>query len=185
MALKDVTAEIKALADRRVAEIEAETAEEIARINSTTEAKITGLKESEKKRQADAIERMGRQEASSSELESKKIVLAKKKEILTDVFNETLQELEGADSKVKLKQYLKMVEYAKKIIPEPKVIMSKEDKFTAKQLDVLEVSRDAKIKGGLIIQSEDGQIEIDMQYSALLRTVWDRGIKDVSDILFG
>jgi len=185
MALNDVTAEIKTLAENDVKAIEAETAQEIARMQSETEAKIAGLKESEDKRLADAIARMDRQEASSSELESKKIVLAKKKEILSNVFDETLKELEDADPKDKLKHYVKMVAYAKTIIPEPIVIMSKDDKFTAKQLEVAEVKRDAKIKGGLIIQSEDGQIEIDMQYSALLRTVWDRGIKDVSDILFG
>jgi V/A-type H+-transporting ATPase subunit E len=185
MALNDVTAEIRNLADNDVKAIEAETAQEIARMQSETEAKIAGLKESEDKRLADALARMERQEASSAELESKKIVLAKKKEILSSVFDETLAELEDADPKDKLKHYVKMVAYAKTIIPEPRVIMSKDDKFTAKQLDVLEVKRDAKIKGGLIIQSEDGQIEIDMQYSALLRTVWDGGIKDVSDILFG
>lgn len=183
--MNDVTTEIRSLADTDVKAIEAETAQEIARMRSETDSKIAGLKASEDKRLADAIARMDRQEASSSELESKKIVLAKKKEILSEVFDETLAELEGADSKNKLKQYVKMVAYAKTIIPEPIVIMSKDDKFTAKQLDVKEVKRDAKIKGGLIIRSEDGQIEIDMQYSALLRNVWDRGIKDVSDILFG
>jgi V/A-type H+-transporting ATPase subunit E len=185
MALDNVTAEIRAISEEKERQIQAQTAEEVARIQKETEAKIAELKESEGKRLADTIDRMDRQEASSAELESKKIVLAKKKEILTAVFDETLAELENADPKDKLKHYVKMVAYAKTIIPEPRVIMSKDDKFTAKQLDVLEVKRDAKIKGGLIIQSEDGQIEIDMQYSALLRTVWDGGIKDVSDILFG
>ena len=185
MALNNVTAEILAISQAKEKEIQAQTAEEIARIQKETEAKIAELKESEGKRLADAIDRMDRQEASSSELESKKIVLAKKKEILSEVFNETLSELETAPADKKLAQYKSMVAYAKTIISNPKVIMSEKDSFSAKDLGVETVEKDSRIVAGLILQSEDGQIEIDMQYSALLRTVWDRRIKDVSDILFG
>ncbi|AMK13067.1 A1A0 archaeal ATP synthase subunit E AhaE [methanogenic archaeon mixed culture ISO4-G1] len=185
MALNNVTAEINSIADSKVQEIQAQTAQEIHRIQEETEKKIAGLKESEDKRLADTLARMDRQEASSAELESKKVVLAKKKEILSEVFDETLKELETASADVKLAQYKSMVAYAKTIIDSPKAIMSENDKFTAKQLGVKSVEQDSRIVAGLILQSEDGQIEIDMQYSALLRTVWDRGIKDVSDILFG
>ncbi len=185
MALDNVTAEIKTLSKEAVAKIEAETAAEIARIQSETESKIAGLKESEDKKLADTIDRMDRQEVSSAELESKKIVLAKKKEILSEVFDETLAELETESDDKKLAQYKSMVEYAKTVIPEPIAIMSENDKFTAKDLGVKKVEKDSRIVAGLILQSEDGQIEIDMQYSALLRMVWDRGIKNVSDILFG
>lgn len=185
MALDNVTAEIRTLSDEAVKKIQAETAEEIARIQSETDAKIAGLKESEEKRLADTIDRMDRQEISSAELESKKIVLAKKKEILFQVFDETLSELENAPADVKLEQYKSMVNYAKTVIPDSIAFMSENDEFTAKDLGVKKVEKDSRIVAGLILQSEDGQIEIDMQYSALLRMVWDRGIKNVSDILFG
>ncbi len=185
MALNNVTAEILAISDEKAKQIQAETAQEVARIEKETDEKIAGLRESENKRLADAIARMDRQEVSSAELESKKIVLAKKKEVLSEVFDETLAELEGASAEQKLKHYKNMVNAAKTIIPEPKAIISENDKFTAKDLGVKKVEKDSRIKAGLILQSEDGQIEIDMQYSALLRTVWDRGIKNVSDILFG
>ena len=183
--LANVTQEILKAAEEEVSKIKADAKAEADRILSDAASKVAELEQNEAKKRDEEVERLKRQEISSAELESKKIVLAKKKEILSNVFDETLKELEDADPKDKLKHYVKMVAYAKTIIPEPIVIMSKDDKFTAKQLEVAEVKRDAKIKGGLIIQSEDGQIEIDMQYSALLRTVWDRGIKDVSDILFG
>ncbi|MBE6527909.1 MAG: hypothetical protein E7Z64_01885 [Thermoplasmata archaeon] len=185
MALSNVTAEINASADEAVKKIQADTAAEIDRINKETEAKIAELKANEDKRLADAIGRMDRQEASSAELESKKLVLAKKKEILSEVFNETLAELENAPADVKLAQYKNMVKYAKTIIENPKAIMSEKDNFSAGDLGVSSVEKDSRIVAGLILQSEDGQIEVDMQYSALLRTVWDRGIKDVSGILFG
>mgnify|MGYP006873081699 FL=1 len=118
-------------------------------------------------------------------MESKKIVLAKKKEILSQVFDETLADLENAPADVKLEQYKSMVEYAKTVIPEPIAYMSENDDFSAGDLGVKDARKDSRIVAGLILQSEDGQVEIDMQYSALLRMVWDRGIKNVSDILFG
>jgi V/A-type H+-transporting ATPase subunit E len=185
MALDNVTSEIRTLSDAAVKKIQDETAQEISRMQAETDAKVAGLKESEDKRLADTIDRMDRQEASSAELESKKIVLAKKKEILSQVFNETLDELEKAPADKKLEHYKSMVAYAKTIIPEPKVFMSEKDDFSAGDLGVKSVEKDSRITAGLILQSEDGQVEIDMQYSALLRTVWDRDIKDVSDILFG
>jgi V/A-type H+-transporting ATPase subunit E len=41
------------------------------------------------------------------------------------------------------------------------------------------------ITGGLILESKDGTIQVDMQYRTILQTVWDREMKSLSDILFG
>jgi len=185
MALNNVTAEIQKISDERVAKIKSETEAEVARIKAETEAKIAELKDNEDKKLAHEIERLRRQEESSAGLDSKKIVLAKKKEILSGVFADTLSDLENAPADMKLVHYKKMVEYAKTIIDEPIAIMSENDSFSAKDLGVSEIKKDSKVVAGLILQSKDGTIEVDMQYSALLRSVWDNEIKSVSDILFG
>ena len=78
-----------------------------------------------------------------------------------------------------------MVEAAKKIIDNPKAIMSEKDDFSAADLGVASVEKDGRIKAGLILQSEDGSVEVDLQYSTILQAIWDREIKSVSDILFG
>ena len=78
-----------------------------------------------------------------------------------------------------------MVEVAKKIIDNPKAIMSAKDSFTAADLGVSSVEKDERIAAGLILQSEDGTVEVDLQYSTILQAIWDREIKSVSDILFG
>ena len=59
------------------------------------------------------------------------------------------------------------------------------DKFTAKDLGVSSVAVDSRMTGGIILESEDGTIQIDMQYKTLLQTLWDREMKSLSDILFG
>jgi V/A-type H+-transporting ATPase subunit E len=185
MALTNVTQEILRDAEQRSAAIRAEAAVEIEKIKADADVKIAEMKEREDKKLKDEVERLKRQEVSSSELESKKIVLAKKKEILTEAFEKTLADLENAPADVKLAQYKAMVEEAKKVIANPKAVMSENDSFTAADLGVSEVVKDGKIRAGLILQSEDGQVEVDMQYATLLQGIWDREIKSVSDILFG
>lgn len=184
MALKNVTEEIDKVAAEKVKTINAEAAKEVACIEQETSEKIAQLKENMDKRIAETIDRLDRQETSSAELESKKIVLAKKKEILSTVFDETLAELSNMPAAEKLAQYKKMVAYAKTIIDDPKAIMSPKDSFSAADLGVSSVETNEKVESGLILQSKDGEMEVDMQYSALLRTVWDREITEVSDILF-
>ena len=185
MALANVTQEIIKAAQDQAAEAAAEAQGEINKINSEADAKIAELKDKEDKKLKEAIEHLTRQELSSAELESKKIVLAKKKEILNDVFEETLEDLVNAPRDKKLEQYKAMVGVAKKILVNPKALMSVDDDFTAEELGVSVVEKSDKITSGLILQSEDGEQEVDMEYSTLLRSVWDREIKTVSDILFG
>ncbi|MDY5678351.1 MAG: V-type ATP synthase subunit E family protein [Candidatus Methanomethylophilaceae archaeon] len=184
MALANVTQEILKSADDRAAAIKAQADAEIAKINADADAKISEMKDKEDKKLKEAVERLSRQELSSAELESKKIVLAKKKELLTEAFDGTLADLENASSDVKLEQYKAMVEAAKKVIANPKALISENDSFSAADLGVSEVVKDSRIKAGLILQSEDGQVEVDMQYSTILQEIWDREIRSVSEILF-
>jgi len=185
MALDNVTKEIVASADTKVAQIKAEQLAEVKKIEVETNAIVAEMKEKEDKKLKEAIELLKRQELSSADLESKKIVLSKKKEILAKAFETVLHDLESASSEAKLKQYKEMVESAKTVIDKPKAFISKDDKFTASQLKVSSVEVDPRIRAGIILQSEDGTIEVDMQYETILQTIWDREIKTLSDILFG
>lgn len=185
MALDNVTKEITADAQAKVARIkEAETAE-IAAIRAEADAAIAELKEKEDKKLKEAIELLSRQESSSAELESKKIVLSKKKEILAEAFEVALADLESADKATKVARYKAMIRAAADVIDQPKVFVSKDDDVTAADLGVSSVAVDNRIKSGIVLQSADGSIEVDMQYETILRTIWDKEIKQLSDILFG
>ncbi len=185
MALANVTQEISRAADEKAAAIKAEAETEIAKIRADADQKIAELKEKEDKRLKEAIERLTRQELSSAELESKKIVLAKKKEILAEAFDGVLSELENEPADQKLAHYRAMVKAASGIIDKPKALMSPKDSFTAAELGVTSVETDERIASGLILQNEDGTVEVDMQYSTLLQSIWNREMKKVSDMLFG
>lgn len=185
MALENVEAEIGRSAEEKVKAIVAETNAEIAAIKAEADAEISAIEEREKKRLNETLARLRRQEVSSAELESKKIVLAKKNEILNETFRETLAELEAAPKAEKLEQYKKMVSAATKAIGKPIAHMSDKDAFTATSLGAAKVVKDAGISGGLILESADGTMQIDMRYETILRQVWDRELKGLSDILLG
>ncbi|MDR3075250.1 MAG: hypothetical protein LBU30_04350 [Candidatus Methanoplasma sp.] len=185
MALDNVTKEIIASADKQASDIRSQAAAEVKAISAEADALISDMREKEDKKLKESIERLRRQELSSSELESKKIVLSKRKEILAQAFETVLADLESAPESVKLEQYKKMVKSAKTVIDKPKALMSAKDSFTAKDLGVKSVEKDHRIRAGLILQSEDGTVEVDMQYETILQTIWDREIKALSDILFG
>ncbi|MCL2333751.1 MAG: V-type ATP synthase subunit E family protein [Candidatus Methanoplasma sp.] len=185
MALDNVTKEIRASADRRVSEIEAQTKTEVRAIRTEADAQISDMKAKEDKKLKEAVERLKRQELSSAELESKKVVLSKKKEILAKTFESVLADLESAPRDEKLEQYKQMVKSAKTVIDKPKAVISSKDDFTAKELGVKSVTKDPKIRAGLILQSEDDTVEVDMQYETILQSIWDSEIKALSDIMFG
>ncbi|MDR0309285.1 MAG: hypothetical protein LBH88_00800 [Candidatus Methanoplasma sp.] len=185
MALDNVTKEIMASADKQSADIRLQAAAEVKAILAEADALISDMKEKEDKRLKETIERLKRQELSSAELESKKIILSKKREILAKAFEKALADLESAPRDVKLEQYKSIVKSVKAVIDKPKVIMSPKDDFTAKDLGVKSVEKDPKITAGLILQNEDDTIEVDMQYATILQAIWNREIKALSDILFG
>ena len=185
MALDSVKMEISKSAEASAAAIKAEADAEIAKIKADADAQIAVIEENEKKRLEEAVERLGRQEVSSAELESKKIVLAKKKEILEKAFDGALASLENAPAEQKLAQYRQMVSASKDVIKKPKAYLAPGDKFTAEDLGVSSVAVDGRITGGIVLEDEDGDIQVDMQYRTILQTVWDREMKALSDILFG
>ena len=185
MALDNVTKDIMDSAEASAAAIKSEGDAEAARIMADADAVISGMKEKEDKKLKEAIEQLNRQVLSSAELESKKIVLSKKKEMLEKAFAESLASLESASADVKKKQYRQMVAAAKKVIGDPKAYCSKEEKITAEDIGVSKLEKVGTITGGLILESKDGTMQVDMQYRTILQTVWDRELKDLSAILFG
>lgn len=185
MALDSVKSEIDKSAEEAAAAIRAEANKEIAKIDAEADAKIAEINDREEKRLEEAISRLGRQELSSAELESKKIVLTKKKEILKKAFDGALASLENAPEKEKLEHYKQMVAASKGVIDKPKVYVPKGAKIDAKDIGASSVVEDGRITGGIILENEDGTIQIDMQYKTIIQTIWDREIKSLSDILFG
>lgn len=185
MALDNVLKDIVEAAEAQASTLIAEGKEEAAKLLAKADETVSEMKEKEGRRLEDAIGRLERQELSSAELESKKVVLSKKKEIFDRSFDETLAELESSDAKTKKKYYGMMLAAAKQAIEKPKVYCAPGEKANLKGLDYSEAVETDAVSGGLILESADGEVQLDMQFSTILRGVWDREMKSLSDILFG
>jgi V/A-type H+-transporting ATPase subunit E len=86
----------------------------------------------------------------------------------------------------------KLLTEAKKEIPSGKISCNARDLAATKALiaehaefSKFTVGDPVDIDGGILIEGERGALQIDYSYRTFLATVWETGLKDASDILFG
>jgi V/A-type H+/Na+-transporting ATPase subunit E len=184
MALDKVANEILESA-RQEAETRVQDAEkERARILLDSDQKIDKMRKAEEKELQETLHRMRRQELSSAELEAKKIVLNKRKELLSRTFDEMLKELSTMDPKEKSAAYKKILADGKKTIQRPKVFCPKGESDLLAGLRGCESLTETNMESGLILENADGTVRLDFRFQSILETVWDHELKKVSNILF-
>jgi len=167
-------------ADKRVQDAEKER----ARILQETDQKIDKMRKAEEKELQEALLRMRRQELSSAELEAKKIVLNKRKEILNQTFGELLKEFSKMDPKDKSALYKKILADGKKVIHHPKVYCPKGEADLLSGLRGCASLTETDMEPGLILESEDGTVRLDFRLRTILEGIWEKELKNVSNILF-
>jgi V/A-type H+-transporting ATPase subunit E len=142
------------------------------------------MRKTEDKELQDGLMRMRRQELSSAELEAKKIVLNKRKDILNRTFEETLKELSTMDQKEKSHLYKKIVADGKKVIHKPNVFIPKGEADLLAGLRGCESLTETEMGSGLILENEDGSVRLDYRFKTILESIWDRDMKNISNMLF-
>ena len=93
---------------------------EKAKILQDADQNIEKMRKAEEKDLEDTLTRMRRQELSSAELEAKKIVLNKQKDILNRTFEETLAELSSMNPKDKSALYKKILADGRRSFTSPR-----------------------------------------------------------------
>ena len=131
----------------------------------------------------DALRRLRQQEISSAELEAKRIVLNAKKEMLDKSFQATLGELNALDKDTRAELYGKIIKDSQNVISNPKVYCPRGDKslVAGKAVNVVEMD----MEPGLILESGSGDIRLDYRFRALLESIWEKELKNISAVLFG
>jgi len=179
--VKDIVESARLEADALIESAEKER----AAILTDTDERISKIRKTKEKELEDALRRLRRQEISSAELEAKKIVLNKKKEILDRSFEETLNELSSMPLTEKRRIYSKSVASAQKGIPRPRAICPRGEKdLLAGTLDLTSVT-ETDMETGLILENADGSIRLDYRFRILLEGIWERELRQISNILFG
>lgn len=132
------------------------------------------------------------QDMSAAQLVAKREVLNTQKSLLDEVYGMTLTKIMALPDSFHKEALRSLLIKAKQEIPEGTVhcaegnmgllknLVSEDKAFTG-----YKVGDAAAIEGGVIIESDDGHLKIDYTYRTFLNAVWETGLKNASDILFG
>jgi V/A-type H+/Na+-transporting ATPase subunit E len=145
---------------------------------------VSTKQKAQQKETEDAVKRLRQQEISSAELEEKRIVLNARKEMLDRTFEEANSQISEMSSADKARLYESILEKGRKAIKEPKIYCPLGE---AKLLPVKsgEKVEEVKMGPGLILESKDGTVRIDYTFKTILEGIWEKELKNISNILFG
>jgi V/A-type H+/Na+-transporting ATPase subunit E len=185
MALDGVVRDIVESA-RREADALIQSAEEERRSTlGTADEKIAKMRRAKERELEEALKRLRRQEISSAELEAKKIVLKKKKEIFDLTFEQTLRELTAMPSTDKKRIYWKSIDSARKVLPTPRVYCPRGEGELLTGVAGLSEVVEEDMGAGLILENADGSMRLDYRFRTILESIWEQELKQISVLLFG
>jgi V/A-type H+-transporting ATPase subunit E len=185
MALDNVVGQILDSANKDAEKLIQDAEKERAAILQQADENIAAKKKVQDKDLEQALIRLKQQELSSAELEAKRIVLNARKEVLDEAFRETLKELNAMSASEKTKVYAKIISKGQSTIHSPKVYCPKGDASLLGSASGVRAVIEREMEPGLILESEDGSISLDYRFKTILEGVWDKELKNVSNVLFG
>lgn len=192
MGLEAVVEDIREKGKKEAELIRAESKQETDQIISAVDKRVKEIKlaaETESEKQTAHI--IG-QEASAANLLVKRELLNTQKSLLDTVYESTRGEIARLPESFHREAIKKLLTEAKKEIPSGTISCNARDVGAAKAVIAesaefagFRVGTPVDIDGGLLIEGEGGALQIDYSYRTFLAKVWESGLKDASDILFG
>lgn len=132
------------------------------------------------------------QEVSAANLLVKRELLNTQKALLDQVYETTRAQVTALPESFHHEAISTLLSEAKKQIPNGRISCNARDMGTLKALIAgqkefsgFTVGEPVDIDGGILIEGEGGALQIDYSYRTFLAKVWESGLKDASDILFG
>ena len=130
------------------------------------------------------------QEEAAAHLIVKRQVLNAQKDLMDQVYKQSLEKIISMPESFHEKAITSLLRKAKEEIPKGKVSCAARDEKILK--NVLKESEFSaytfgsviETDGGIIVESDDGQLQVDYSYRTFLNQVWELGLKDASDALF-
>ena len=180
MGLETVKEEIIREAKEQASALIAEARKESSRLMKEAENKLDEMKKKSDAETQKTLEHLKRQELASAELESKKIILEVKKQLIEDVFAEAKKKLENLEEKKREAYISKLFDKTKADIEIGAIYCNKKDsKFVKVKTE------DAEIIGGLIAENKDRTVRVDYSFETLIQSIKDNELQNISKILFG
>ena len=130
------------------------------------------------------------QEEAAAHLVVKRQILNTQKDLMDQVYSQALEKILEMPESFHKEAITSLLRKAEEEIPKGKVSCAlRDEKILKKLLEESEFSAYKfgsiiEIDGGVIVESNDGQLQVDYSYRTFLNQVWESGLKDASDLLF-
>jgi V/A-type H+-transporting ATPase subunit E len=191
MGLEAVIQDIQEKGNKEVEAIRQETQADVRKILKAAQERVEALKIDAEKEVQEHIQRMVAQEDSAANLIVKRQLLNAQKEVLDQVYGVTLKALSGLPSTFHREVLAGLLHQAAKDVVEGIVFVNKRDVPLAKELIAEDKTLSgfryggtAEIEGGILVETADKSVKLDLSYRTFLDRVWETGLKDAADILF-
>ena len=185
MALDEVINNITESAQAKAGELIQEAEKEKTAILKQADDKVAAKRIAQQKELEVALKRLKQQEISSAELEAKRIILNAKKDVLDKSFQVALNSLLNMDEGNRGRMYRKILDGGKTVIISPKVYCPRGESKLISGVTGLGSIVETDMEAGLVLEDATGKVRLDYRFRVLLESVWDKELKNVSNILFG
>ncbi len=182
MALDAVVESILATSKDKVAQVNSEADQEVARMLNEARERAAEIKSRKQTEVGHAVEAVERREISSANLEVKRSELNVHKDLLEQARLKLLEKIQNLPKKENEAMLKKLLEPYN--LKDMKVYSNKRDEAFVSSL-APNYGGNLDIMGGAVIESKDGALRYDLTYETLAREVFNNRMKEVSRILFG
>jgi V/A-type H+-transporting ATPase subunit E len=191
MGLEAVVEEIRVKGRTDADRIHAESKQETDKILASAGRHVAEIKLAAEAESAKQTRHIIDQEVSAANLLVKRELLNTQKALLDKVYETVLIEIAGLPESFHREAIKKLLTEAKKEISQGKIYCNKRDMAAVKavisenpEFARFKVGTPVDIDGGVLVEGEGGELQIDYSYRTFLDKVWESGLKDASDILF-
>ena len=192
MGLEAVVEEIRENGRKEADRIRQESKQEVDLVLAAANKRAGEIKLAAEEEVAKQATHLVSQDVSAANLLVKRELLNTQKALLDKVYETTRSEIAGLPESFHREAIKKLLTEAKKEIPAGTIYCNARDVAAAKAVIAehpefagFTVGAPVAIDGGLLIEGAGAELQIDYSYRTFLAKVWESGLKDASDILFG
>jgi V/A-type H+-transporting ATPase subunit E len=191
MGLEAVLEEIREKGKKEANAIRTESQQDADRILAEANQKVAGIKGEAEEVSVKQELRIIAQDISAANLLVKREILNTQKGLLDDVFESTRLEIAQLPESFHREAIKKLLSEGKKEIPRGTIHCNARDVAAAKsvlaekEFSGYTLGEPVDIDGGILIEGEGNELQIDYSYRTFMNKVWESGLKDASDLLFG
>lgn len=182
MGLQDVIGEVESSGQRRAQEILDEAKAEADSIIAAAREKADAYKAQRLEEAERDVEQLHGQMISSAQFEARKRVLAAESELRDALRDALLEGFAGLDAKTRQGHIKKLLAQAKDVVPDGKVWGAEKDTKALESQKTFAFEGTADIAGGILVESKDGSIRVDLSYETMLQDQWRDILRAEADL---